>query len=61
MSNGGCMRLNRGHDSPNNARQAPAAVKIGVTLLFIRILLSVGAVLFPGSASHATKNDGSRF
>lgn len=61
MSERGYMLLNRCHDLPNNASQAPAAVKIGVTLLFIRIFLSVGAAIFSGSASHSMKIDEFRF
>jgi len=49
MLNGGYTPLNRGHDSPDNARQAPAAVRIGVTLLFSGSFSPVGAAISPES------------
>ncbi len=42
----GCMRLNTGHGLPNNAYQAPAVVKIGVTLLFSGSFSPAGAAIF---------------
>lgn len=48
----GCVPLNGGRSSPNNACQAPAAVKIGVTLLFSGSLLSRRRRLIPISHRH---------
>jgi len=49
----GHVPLNGGHGLSNNACQAPAAVKIGVTLLFSGSLPHAGAAFTPQSASQA--------
>jgi len=49
---GGYVPLNGDHDLPNNACQAPAAVKIGITLLFSECFSPAGATLFSNPASQ---------
>lgn len=43
---GGYMQLKSDHDLSNNAYQAPAAVKIGITLLFSESFSPAGATVF---------------